>query len=198
MPDHLAHGFAARGQIGARIEGFGALRKQGPDGGGDGQPQIRINIDLANGGSGGAAKQVFGHAGGSRDIPAVRVDGSHGHQRHARQTGGDGVKALEIKPRLPRKLAGAVTRPDGNGKRIASGTGYKCFCLFGIGINGFAGRNGFLDPGEPSEFGFDPDTPVMGVLHDATFSSKGRCEPSIMTEVNPSSMQALQMSKPDP
>ena len=52
MPDHLAHGFAARGQIGARIEGFGALRKQGPDGGGDGQPQIRINIDLANGGSG--------------------------------------------------------------------------------------------------------------------------------------------------
>lgn len=45
MPDHLAHGFAARAQIGARIEGFGALRKQGPDGGGDGQPQIRINID---------------------------------------------------------------------------------------------------------------------------------------------------------
>ena len=35
MPDHLAHGFAARAQIGARIEGFGALRKQGPDGGGD-------------------------------------------------------------------------------------------------------------------------------------------------------------------
>ena len=80
----------------------------------------------------------------------------------------DGVKALEIKPRLPRKLAGAVTRPDGNGKRIASGTGYKCFGLFGIGINGFAGRNGFLDPGEPSEFGFDPDPPVMGVLHDAS------------------------------
>ena len=90
------------------------------------------------------------------------------HQRNARQTGGNGVKALEIKPRLPRKLAGAVTRPDGNGKRIASGTGYKCFCLFGIGINGFAGRNGFLDPGEPSEFGFDPDPPVMGVLHDAS------------------------------
>ena len=178
MPDHPAHGFAARSQIGARIEGFGTLRKQGPDGGGDGQPQIRINIDLANGGSGGAAEQVFGHAGGSRYIPAVRVDGSHGllrharravqHQRNARQTGGDGVKALEIKPRLPRKLAGAVTRPDGNGKRIASGTGYKCFCLFGIGINGFAGRNGFLDPGEPSEFGFDPDPPVMGVLHDAS------------------------------
>lgn len=113
MPDHLAHGFAACGQIGARIEGFGTLRKQGPDGGGDGQPQIRINIDLANGGSGGAAEQVFGHAGGSRYIPAVRVDGSHGllrharravqHQRNARQTGGNGVKALEIKPRLPPK-----------------------------------------------------------------------------------------------
>ena len=84
-----------------------------------------------------------------------------------KQLTGNGVKALEIKPRLPRKLAGAVTRPDGNGKRIASGTGYKCFGLFGIGINGFAGRNGFLDPGEPSEFGFDPDPPVMSVLHDA-------------------------------
>ena len=105
MPDHPAHGFAARAQIGARIEGFGALRKQGPDGGGDGQPQIRINIDLANGGSGGAAEQVFGHAGGSRYIPAVRVDGSHGllrharravqHQRNARQTGGDGRASPE-------------------------------------------------------------------------------------------------------
>ena len=32
----------------------------------------------------------------------------------------------------------------------------------------------------------------------AIFSSKGRCEPSIMTEVKPPSMQALQMSKSAP
>ena len=31
-----------------------------------------------------------------------------------------------------------------------------------------------------------------------TFSSKGRCEPSIMTEVNPSAMACLQVSKSGP
>ena len=34
MTNHLAHGFAARSQIGAGIEGFRALRKEGSDGGG--------------------------------------------------------------------------------------------------------------------------------------------------------------------
>ena len=38
MTNHLAHGFAARSQIGAGIEGFRVLRKEGSDGGGDGHP----------------------------------------------------------------------------------------------------------------------------------------------------------------
>ena len=177
MPDHLAHGFAACGQIGARIEGFGTLRKQGPDGAVTANRRSVSILILQMAEAAARRSRLRARRRLPRYIPPCALTAataSCGTLDAPCSTSGTPGRRAAMASRRSKssraspKTCGAVTRPDGNGKRIASGTGYKCFRPLRDRYKRIRGTKRFPRPRRAVRVRLRPRPPVMGVLHDAS------------------------------
>ena len=166
------------------------LHKVLADGGGHGQAQIGVDVDLAHGQLGGVAQFVLGDADGVGHLAAVLVDHLHevlGHGRGAVEHDGEAGQALgdllqhvEAQGRgnqdallvagalVGGELIGAVAGADGDGQRVAAGLGDELLHLFGAGVAGILGLDLHLvlHAGQGAQLGLDHHAVVVGVLHD--------------------------------
>ena len=74
VSDHFLDGGAGGLQVLAGIEVGRMLGKVLADGGGHGQTQVGVDVDLADGAAGGLTELILGHADGAGHIAAVLVD----------------------------------------------------------------------------------------------------------------------------
>lgn len=97
-------------------------------------------------------------------------------------------------------FVGAVAGADGNGQGVAAGPFYKFRSLVGVCEDGIFGIDAdhIFHAGQTAQFCFYHHTLVMGIFDNLLCNLhiffKGCLEPSYMTEENPPSMQALQIS----
>ena len=74
MSDHSLDGSAAGSEILARIEMIGMLSKVLPDARGESETEVGVDVDLADGASGGLTELLLGDTYGVRHLSAVLVD----------------------------------------------------------------------------------------------------------------------------
>lgn len=126
VPHHASYGLPSGGEVYSGIKNTRLFRQNRAYGGGNGQPQVRIDIDLADGGYGGPLEQFLRDSRGSGDGPAVGVDDGNGilrdagrtvqDQRDTGQTLRQHVQTLKVEYRLSGELAGSVTGSNGDGQ----------------------------------------------------------------------------------
>ena len=125
------------------------------------------------------------------------------YDREAGQTAGNFFQNIEAQLGSALELERAVGGADGYGQRVYAGALGKFLNLIRIGVGGVLGLNLnlILNAGQTAQLALNGNVAVVSILNNLAgqmFSSKGRWEPSIMTEVKPPSMQLLQVSKSGP
>ena len=149
------------------------------DGGGHGQTQVAINIDLADGHFGGVAQHFLGDADGIGHLAAEAVDGldirlddggsTVQHDGEAGQAVADLLQDIKAQLGLLAglELIGAVAGADGDGQGIHPGAGNKFLHLGGIGELGigFADIDSVLNAGKLAQLALHHNTVVMGIFH---------------------------------
>ena len=182
MGHQLLDGLACGLQI---LPGVKVRRMQSevlPDGGGHGQTQIGVDVDLAHGQGGSLAQLILGHADGAGHIAAILVYLGHQvlghggrsvqHDGEAGQTAGDLLQHVEAQLGLGAglKLISAVAGADGDGQRVAPGLGHELLHLLGVGIGGILGGHVdlILNAGQGTQLGLHHHAVVMGILHHLT------------------------------
>ena len=145
---------------------------------GEGQAQVAVNVDLADGHAGSLAQHFLGHALRAGHVAAVLVDhvhiagddaaGAMQHDGEAGQALGDFLQNVEAQMRLALKLEGAVAGADGDGQAVAAGTGGELLDLFGAGVAGVLGGDlhVVLDAGQAAQLGLDGHVAVVRILDD--------------------------------
>ena len=81
--DHILDGLSRGFQVRAGVEGFGMFHQILADGGGHGQTDVGIHIDLAHAHAGSLAQHVFRHTAGAAHLAAELVAGFHEFLGHA-------------------------------------------------------------------------------------------------------------------
>ena len=145
------------------------------DGGGHGQTDVGIHIDLAYAHAGSLAQHVFRHAAGAAHLAAELVAGFHEflghaggavqHQRIAGQAFADLFQAFEVQLGFALELVGTMAGADGHGQGVAARALHEVHGLVGVGVHMVGIAHMLFHTGQLAQFGFHPDAARVGVFH---------------------------------
>ena len=191
MSDHSLDGSAAGSEILTRIEVIGMLSKVLTNARGECEAEVGVDVDLADGASGGLTELLLGNTDGIGHLSAVLVDhinkllgnagGAVKNYGEAGQTLSNLVENVETERRrhelaglgiagalLCSELISAVARSDGDGKGVASGALNELLNVLRTGVGGILSGNVdlVLYSGESAKLGLNYDAVIMGVLND--------------------------------
>ena len=175
LPDMVTGG----GEVLTGVKVVGMLGHVLTDGGGHGQTQVAVDIDLADGHLGGVAQHLLGDADGIGHLAAEAVDGFNiglndrgrtvQNDGEAGQTLADLLQDIEAQLGLLAglELVGAVAGADGDGQGVYAGAGHKFLYLGGVGELGvrLADIDGVLDAGQLAQLALYHDAALVGVFH---------------------------------
>ena len=173
-----------------RIEMIGMLVEVLTDGAGHSKTQVGVDVDLADGQSGGLTQLLFGNTDSVGHLAAVGVDHSDVLLRNggravqndgeAGQTLGDFFQNVETQSGrnqdaflvqgalLGSELVSAVGGADGDGQGVTTGAGHELFDFLGTGVgSSLSGDVDFVfDASQGAQLSLDNNTVIVSVLND--------------------------------